>query len=72
MASLYKLAGERLGDGASSGKLAGQKHELLLGSIGMTDNVVMPWIEAYPEGVAWDQPFEPRPLTQILQIAVSR
>ena len=31
----------------------------------------MPWLTAYPEGIAWDQSFEARPLTDILQHAVS-
>ena len=38
----------------------------------MSDNTQMPWLNAYPQGIAWDQPFEPRPVPKILQDAVSR
>ncbi|MGI9387223.1 MAG: long-chain-fatty-acid--CoA ligase [Methyloligellaceae bacterium] len=31
-----------------------------------------PWLSAYPEGVTWDQTFEPRPVPQIMQDAVAR
>ena len=38
----------------------------------MSDTVEMPWLQAYPDGIAWDQQFEPHPVTQILSDAVVR
>ncbi len=38
----------------------------------MSDTIAMPWLQAYPDGIAWDQQFEPRPLTQILDESVAK
>ncbi|MEO0729994.1 MAG: hypothetical protein AAFY64_06415 [Pseudomonadota bacterium] len=37
----------------------------------MSENVLMPWLSAYPDGIAWDHEFTPRPLTEIMDNAVA-
>ncbi|MEL7543306.1 MAG: AMP-binding protein, partial [Pseudomonadota bacterium] len=38
----------------------------------MSDTIAMPWIDAYPQGIAWDAEFAATPLTEIIDTAVAK